>query len=455
MSCFNGIMQEYRDLSLDRFDGRNLKSSMFFLSHCHADHMVGLDSGELAEHLRINPHVRLVCSDVTSGLLLAITRFKHLRPSILTLPIDEEQLLEIGYHPDTLHLSVTLIPAGHCPGSVMFLIKGDQGNVLYTGDFRFAVGETVRLNSLFSRTKSYELRSPIKSVYVDTTFCVPEALHIPSREDCKQHIITTISDWFTREGSRIAHVFSRSSYGYEYLMTEIARHFRCKVHVSSKQYEKYEFLPSVRNVLTTDPKATNIHFCQADVISSVEENLEMCKRRKNFDKSQLPCIQDLHHGKPEIIQIIPSVMYFTKSKVTTKEMVFCESETTIRMCYSSHSSYEEIVDFLRAIKPENIFPSVCPNKQLSLDQVRQSLKFLQCPRVKTLKRKTPFESHGLFDMRVKFKQRRSHVLSFANDKTYPNDKTTNQTMKLDGDDETTSPDPQNQKTKFDGDDATT
>ena len=35
MSSFCGLMREYTECSLDRFDGVNLKSTAFFLSHCH------------------------------------------------------------------------------------------------------------------------------------------------------------------------------------------------------------------------------------------------------------------------------------------------------------------------------------------------------------------------------------------------------------------------------------
>lgn len=35
-----------------------------------------------------------------------------------------------------LRLSVTAIPAGHCPGSVMLLFEQRDKRVLYTGDFR-------------------------------------------------------------------------------------------------------------------------------------------------------------------------------------------------------------------------------------------------------------------------------------------------------------------------------
>jgi len=35
MSCFGGRMKEYERVSLDRFDGKNLQSTVYFLSHLH------------------------------------------------------------------------------------------------------------------------------------------------------------------------------------------------------------------------------------------------------------------------------------------------------------------------------------------------------------------------------------------------------------------------------------
>lgn len=42
MSTFGGLLEEIKDISIDRFDGDNVQSKVFFLSHCHTDHMVGL-----------------------------------------------------------------------------------------------------------------------------------------------------------------------------------------------------------------------------------------------------------------------------------------------------------------------------------------------------------------------------------------------------------------------------
>lgn len=46
MSTFSGLFEEIPFISADRFDGENLRSKIFFLSHCHMDHMRGLDRPE-------------------------------------------------------------------------------------------------------------------------------------------------------------------------------------------------------------------------------------------------------------------------------------------------------------------------------------------------------------------------------------------------------------------------
>ena len=152
-------------------------------------------------------------------------------------------------------------------------------------------------------------------------------------------------------------------------MIALAAHYKCKIHVNTLQYERYRFFPRLHCILTSDANASRIHFCHTTIMSH--------KRFKN-NSSLLPCSLELRKVS-EVLQIIPSVMYFTKSwKVSTEGMAICESANVIRMCYSSHSSYEEILDFLEVIKPEFIFPSVRPNLQLTLADVRASLSYLEC-----------------------------------------------------------------------------
>jgi DNA cross-link repair 1C protein len=147
MSCFPGKLREFGYVSLDQFADDNLLSTVYFLTHCHSDHMVGLDSPMLQTRFENNNFIKLYCNPVTSALLLAFDKFAHLRDHIESLPTDEETTVSVFTADGSVSYSmlVTLIPAGHCPGSVMFLLKGNGLTVLYTGDFRLAVGDTPRL----------------------------------------------------------------------------------------------------------------------------------------------------------------------------------------------------------------------------------------------------------------------------------------------------------------------
>lgn len=42
MSTFDGFIQDFEFLAVDRFIDQNRDAKVFFLSHCHYDHMVGL-----------------------------------------------------------------------------------------------------------------------------------------------------------------------------------------------------------------------------------------------------------------------------------------------------------------------------------------------------------------------------------------------------------------------------
>ncbi|KAG0715573.1 Protein artemis [Chionoecetes opilio] len=92
----------------------------------------------------------LYCWSITARFLQASIRHRPLNPWVRPRP--HEQPLKItlpNVAEEACHqLCVTLIPAGHCPGSVMFLVEGRVGTVLYTGDFRTGVGDVEGIRAL-------------------------------------------------------------------------------------------------------------------------------------------------------------------------------------------------------------------------------------------------------------------------------------------------------------------
>uniref|UniRef100_A0A915IP25 Metallo-beta-lactamase domain-containing protein n=1 Tax=Romanomermis culicivorax TaxID=13658 RepID=A0A915IP25_ROMCU len=119
MSTFKGKMFEYKFLSIDRFDDENLAPSpdarAFFLSHCHSDHMEGLDSRAFVDYLKISGS-KLYTHEITMHLLMFDPRYIHLENFIVPLKTFTPYTIDLA---PKNSLMVTLLPAGHCPGSVM------------------------------------------------------------------------------------------------------------------------------------------------------------------------------------------------------------------------------------------------------------------------------------------------------------------------------------------------
>ena len=80
----------------------------------------------------------------------ALPLYVHLTPYIIPLDSDNETTLNVSLEGDETHtLTVTLISAGHCPGSILFFLVSKEKSVLFTGHFRWQVGHTKRINHLF------------------------------------------------------------------------------------------------------------------------------------------------------------------------------------------------------------------------------------------------------------------------------------------------------------------
>uniref|UniRef100_A0A3B3ZN11 Protein artemis n=1 Tax=Periophthalmus magnuspinnatus TaxID=409849 RepID=A0A3B3ZN11_9GOBI len=305
MSSFAGRMKEYSNISLDRFDRENIHARAYFLSHCHKDHMKGLKGPLLKRKLQSSRTVRLYCSFVTKELLLSNPKYSFWEDYIVPLELESPTQISLvdeasGEKEDIV---VTLLPAGHCPGSVMFLFEGGQGNVLYTGDFRLAIGDASRIEYLHSGSRVKE----IQSVYVDSTFYDPRFYQIPSRDVCLNGILELVRNWICQSPYHVVWLNCKAAYGYEYLFTNLGEEFKTQIHINN--LAMFKKMPEILNYVTTENK-TQIHACRHP------------KDEEFLQGNRLPCGSTASDGTPlQIISIKPSTMWFGERSKKTNVII--------------------------------------------------------------------------------------------------------------------------------------
>eukprot|EP00795_Rhopilema_esculentum_P002484 gene2484-18146_t len=276
MSVFQGKLHGYPLISVDNFTKETFSCTAFFLSHCHTD------------SLRDNVPGKFGCIA----------------------------------HSNSDSVLVTLIPAGHCVGSVMFLFEGQKGAVLYTGDFRMKKGDIKRI-------------------------------------ECLQ----TNKIWLKNGDNKAVFIQCSAKYGYEYILKEIAIAFNTKIHVDGPKFDLYTAIPGMSDFVTSFGEETKIHSCHW----------------KNYcTQSCFPCGVSRIREKPlKILKIKPSTLWVFKKKVVPNDNIIYDEKLGVhRVVHSMHSSFEEICDIVSYLQPSYLYPTVVPVDADDIVEAYERLKHL-------------------------------------------------------------------------------
>ncbi|CAF3492250.1 unnamed protein product [Adineta steineri] len=407
MCTYHGILEEYPLISIDSFETHNYTSTMFFITHIHMDHLVGLERPEFGRYVaKINASIYM--SEISKQLLSTMAPYRHLIPYFKTVPIDQPFALTIqsndpvqaklkeGAANESLKstlsshaqnvgetILVTCFGSGHCPGSVMVWIEGEHGNVLFTGDFRLYRGQSKRITHLHRRRTDSDNKDetyifkPINNLYIDMTFFRPDILHIPTREVSCEALILWIKG-LVADKSNTANIYFKTSarVGYEQIYRALYDALGMRIHVEQGQYDFYSCLPIIQECLTTDPNTTRLHACR----TSASNFAQPCSFFRNCDKP---------------IRVLLSIMWFTdqiaagellveyhkyhsnfEQSVSTSnkrffigfqdyggdtiDVSYSDKYLSYRLCYSLHSSFSEIADVLKTLKPKRVTPIAAP-----------------------------------------------------------------------------------------------
>ncbi|OZJ02491.1 hypothetical protein BZG36_04370 [Bifiguratus adelaidae] len=280
MRTFDGLIREYPAFGVDHFRvRRNIRA--FLLSHVHRDHLNGLENEAV--------NAPIYCSEITALLLPELRskrnvaeateaqgiqrRYAHVKRLLRPLPLFQAIDIDLG---EDGQVSLTLLPTNHCPGAVMFLIRGGQGSVLYTGDFRAEAQfmDEIRNDGRLLGSSSTQ-QTPSSTTCSTTTKDASESLCI---QDTPLSVIKTLQNFPLNNGALkrssallmpiLLEPYSTSICGrldFEEHWVQIASARHTKIHVSQYTYDLYTktlgyVMPSVASILTTDPK-TLFHSC--------------------------------------------------------------------------------------------------------------------------------------------------------------------------------------------------
>ncbi|KAI8635139.1 DRMBL-domain-containing protein [Xylariaceae sp. FL1651] len=150
----------------------------YFLSHFHSDHYIGLTANW--------SHGPIYCSKVTGSLIK--NQLRTAAKYIIELEFEEK--VEV---PGTEGVTVTMLPANHCPGSSLFLFEKKIGKgqnsrtqrILHCGDFRACpaqVTHTLLKPETVDAVSGKVKQQKIDICYLDTTYLNPRYSFPPQND---------------------------------------------------------------------------------------------------------------------------------------------------------------------------------------------------------------------------------------------------------------------------------
>lgn len=212
------------------------------------------------------------------------------------------------------------------------------GTVLATGDFRYSP----------SLLDKIDLKSTqVDLCYLDNTYFNPIFSKIPTRDDALGQIISIIDQYHR---PNVLFKILLKNLGKEKLLVDIVEYYRVPIVLSFKRYER------LTKILEIDKKYFSVNFSETSFIFVDDEPINRCR--------------GFLDGK-KIIYIEPTGLKLADSEARCDTNFF-------RVPYSDHSSYTEIISFVRKIKPKKIIPIVrkmLPN-EIDTTDMRDLEKYL-------------------------------------------------------------------------------
>jgi hypothetical protein len=176
-----------------------------------------------------------------------------------------------------------------------------------------------------------------------------------------------------------------------------------RIHVEQGQYDFYSCIPIIQECLTTDPNTTRLHACR----TSASNFAQPCSFFRNCDKpirvllsimwftdqiaaGELLVEYHKYHSNFEQSVSTSSKRYFIGFQDYGGEGVdvsYSDKYLSYRLCYSLHSSFSEIADVLKTLKPKRATPIAAPfTSQMTPKRLFQIIDhYIQAPKSTAMK----------------------------------------------------------------------
>mmetsp|Transcript_10741 Transcript_10741/g.40352 ORF Transcript_10741/g.40352 Transcript_10741/m.40352 type:complete len:1482 (-) Transcript_10741:96-4541(-) len=360
-----------RPSALPRGDGNDEVPELhFFLTHFHADHYGGLDANWPSDW-------KIYASALT--IELCILNFDLPRSVFVELRKDSStEVVVQSADPQTARWKVHVIDANHCPGAVIVFFENvhTKRKYIHTGDMRYTprMKEEAILQAYRGGTTDV--------LYLDTTYANPKYRFAPqdvSVSYVAEEIAKSHEENQRLAGGRMLILVATYVIGKEKILMSIADTLRCKIFAQTERKRRILALVlgerihddrKVKDLITDDPDETPLHVLRWGAMG---ENWPFFRPDWQFISDYL-----LKHRGDTAVGFIPTGWMGTGSEKTTKFRTMDNATKTVRLHlvpYSEHSTYLELCDFVKFVKPKRIEPTVVggggSTRSLTVEQKRE------------------------------------------------------------------------------------
>ncbi|TPX31877.1 hypothetical protein SmJEL517_g04920 [Synchytrium microbalum] len=345
-----------RDIIVDGFKYRN-PGFTYFLSHYHADHYQGITGKTWDVGV-------IYCGPITASLLI----------NVMQVPAQYVKALE----PDIPHPlpndqgTVTLMDANHCPGANVMLFELKDGrNYLHVGDFRYD-------STLPYRSPGWKRVSAVQidELFLDTTYCRPKHT-FPKQDVVVSEIGRLVSEYVKADAQtndKTLFVIATYTIGKEKVLHEIAKTLKCKVFVTKEKLDILKLLDlEYIDIFTLDPRSSQVNIVSWNQIGEMAPggwrflpNWDYCQQYYDWHNS-------LHPDSPytRLIGLVPTGWTWELSKTLSPSSLYTRSYkepfTIHQIPYSEHSSFEELRDCVKYVRPARVVPTVLGSKAATIE----------------------------------------------------------------------------------------